>query len=72
MYTLLRDIKLRAAFIAEGTALALSMLIAELFYKFHSFILECTAFLGTWYVVSFLVFQLRARMPKRRSETIVK
>jgi hypothetical protein len=31
-----------------------SLLIAELFYKFHSFILECLAFLATWYVLSFI------------------
>jgi hypothetical protein len=32
-------------------ALGLSFIIAELFYKFHSFTLECMAFLGTWYVI---------------------
>jgi hypothetical protein len=30
---------------------AVSIVIAELFYKFHSFTLECVAFLATWYVV---------------------
>jgi hypothetical protein len=29
----------------------ISIIIAELFYKFHSFTLECVAFLATWYVV---------------------
>jgi len=28
-----------------------SIVIAELFYKFHSFTLECIAFLVTWYVI---------------------
>lgn len=28
-----------------------AIIIAELFYKFHSFTLECVAFLVTWYVV---------------------
>jgi hypothetical protein len=31
--------------------LALALTIAESFYKFHSFLLETTAFLGTWFVV---------------------
>jgi hypothetical protein len=29
----------------------IAILIAEIFYKFHSFTLECVAFLVTWYVV---------------------
>ena len=32
-----------------------SFLIAELFYKFHSFALECAAFLATWYVLDAVV-----------------
>ena len=35
----------------QGVALGFSILIAELFYKFHSFTLECVAFLATWYVL---------------------
>jgi hypothetical protein len=30
--------------------LLLAFVVAELFYKFHSFTLECAAFLSTWYV----------------------
>ncbi len=33
----------------------ISIVIAELFYKFHSFTLECIAFLVTWYVVDQVV-----------------
>jgi hypothetical protein len=32
----------------EIPAFAVSLAIAELFYKFHSFSLECLAFLATW------------------------
>lgn len=35
--------------------LVVSLLIAEFFYKFHSFTLECLAFLATWYVPESLV-----------------
>jgi hypothetical protein len=33
---------------------AVSIVIAELFYKFHSFTLECLTFLATWYSLSWL------------------
>jgi hypothetical protein len=29
------------------------MIVSEFFYKFHSFTLECCAFLATWYALSF-------------------
>ena len=34
---------------------AISIVIAELAYKFHSFTLECVAFLATWYLVDQLI-----------------
>ena len=52
MYTLIRNLRLRDALLAEGPALLLSWGIAEVFYKFHSFTLECGAFLGTWLAIS--------------------
>lgn len=45
---------LKREFVPFGVAL----LIAESQYKFHSFTLECIAFLFTWYVVSWLVNSL--------------
>ncbi len=54
MYTLSRRIGLRRAVATEGPWLVLSWAIAEIFYKFHSFTLECGAFLGTWFVLSLL------------------
>jgi hypothetical protein len=51
MYTLIRLISLRYLLLEQVPAIALSIVIAELFYKFHSFTLECIAFLITWYVI---------------------
>ena len=51
MYTLLHSISLRVLFSKQLPSLAISVIIAELFYKFHSFTLECIAFLATWYVL---------------------
>jgi hypothetical protein len=33
----------------------IAILIAELFFKFHSFTLEVIAFLTTWYVVDLII-----------------
>ncbi len=52
MYTLIRNAGVRTALVAEGPWLTLSFLIAEFFYKFHSFALECGAFLVTWFALS--------------------
>ncbi len=51
MYTFLRGLKNRRVALTEVPALAGSIVIAELFFKFHSFSLECLAFLATWFVL---------------------
>src|SRR5438067_1541025 len=53
MYTLLRSVGFRKSLIVEAPSLAVSMLVAEVYYKFHSFGLECAAFLLTWTAVSY-------------------
>ncbi|MEP7301098.1 MAG: hypothetical protein ABI699_06175 [Caldimonas sp.] len=40
----------------------LAFLIAELFYKFHSFALECGAFLVTWLVIDVVIDALARRL----------
>jgi hypothetical protein len=52
MYTLIRRAGIREGILVEAPPFAVSLVIAELFYKFHSFTLECLAFLATWLVVS--------------------
>jgi hypothetical protein len=59
MYTLIQSISRQRLFIEQGPALIISFLIAELFYKFHSFTLECLAFLATWYVLDFVIQLVR-------------
>jgi hypothetical protein len=56
MYTLTRSIPLRHLLLEQVPALMISFVIAEMFYKFHSFTLECMSFLATWYVLD-LSFQ---------------
>ncbi len=45
--------------IEQAPTLGTSLLLAELFYKFHSFTLECLAFLATWYGLDRLLQLLR-------------
>lgn len=52
MYTLMRNCGIRSGLLVELPALIVSLLAAELFFKFHSFTLECLAFLTTWAVIS--------------------
>ena len=59
MYTLMTNVSLRKGLISEGPSLLLSMLIAEAFYKFHSFSLEFLAMMATWFVLSYLVSSVR-------------
>lgn len=42
----------------ELPSLGVSLVIAELFYKFHSFTLECMAFLVTWYALSWVASRI--------------
>ena len=46
----------RASFIA-------ALVIAELFYKFHSFLLETRAFLGRWFVIGAVVHPVVCLVP---------
>ena len=55
MYTLVRNLSLREALSREMPSFLVAFFTAELFYKFHSFTLECLAFLGTWGLLSYLL-----------------
>lgn len=59
MFTLLRALPLRRLFSEQLPAIALAWLIAEMFYKFHSFSLETAAFLATWFVLDALLQGLK-------------
>ena len=60
MYNLFSSFQTRKSFVVQICVLASSLSIAELFYKFHSFTLECLAFLATWYVLDLLVSRVPA------------
>ncbi len=51
MYTFIKAIPVRQLLLEQAPAFVISLVIAETFYKFHSFTLECLAFLMTWSVL---------------------
>ena len=51
MYTLIRSVPISNLLAMQAPALLASFIIAEVFYKFHSFTLETLAFLATWFVI---------------------
>jgi len=55
VFNLIHKQGFRLHLLPEAGAMATSIIVAELFYKFHSFTLECLAFLVTWYTVSGVV-----------------
>jgi hypothetical protein len=68
MYTLLRLLPLKKLAYEQAPALAAAWLIAELFYKFHSFTLELGAFLATWFVLdAFIQVLVRRNKPAEPS-----
>ena len=57
MYELIRSSSRRELFTRHAPGLIIAFVMAELFYKWGSFALECLGFLATWLVVD-LIFAL--------------
>ena len=66
MYTLFKNIPIKKILSIEFPALGFSLIMAEAFYKFGSFTLECGAFLLTWYGTSFILNTIFIKPKKNR------
>lgn len=55
MLDFIRSIATQRGLLLRRPGLPAAFLIAEFFYKFHSFALECLAFLLTWLLVDVVV-----------------
>ena len=64
MFSYVKRVGVPTALTQEAPALVAAFVIAEVFYKFRSFTLECAAFLVTWYALSWL--QSRILGPRGR------
>ena len=54
MYSLIQTLGFQQSAKQELAPFIVAFLVAELFYKFHSFTLECVAFLITWAILSYV------------------
>ena len=54
MYTLIKGLTVRELLTFQAPTIAMSLVVAEVFYKFGSFALEALAFLVTWLVLDAL------------------
>ena len=50
MYSMIRAQTPSSFLVTQLPSLAGAFVVAELLYKFHSFTLECLAFLATWFI----------------------
>ncbi len=67
MFTLIKEIGIKRSFNSEAPYLIVAFLIAEFFYKFHSFALECIGFLVTWFMLSAIAAWTRGQMTATKS-----
>ena len=65
MLDFLRALRAQPDVAVRLPGLVLAFLIAEVFYRFHSFALECGAFLLTWLVVDVVVERIAALLRGR-------
>lgn len=68
MYSLIHAYPLRTVLLEHMPSLLIAFIIAETFYKLHSFTLECLAFLATWYVLDGLRHWVFGRGTGRRAD----
>jgi hypothetical protein len=67
MYTLIRTATTRTLFTAQVPSMVGAVITPELFYKFHSFALECLTFLATWFVLDAALSWLVKRWPAEKT-----
>ena len=65
MYSLISRLPARQLMLRHAPTLVGALAIAEMFYKWHSFLLETGGFLVTWYVLDAAVCYVERRLGKR-------
>ena len=68
MLEFLRALRARPDLWVKLPGLVLAFLVAEVFYKFHSFALECGAFLLTWLVIDLVIDRVAALLRRGAEE----
>ena len=67
MYTMFKHLPIRTMATTQAPALLIAFVIAELFYKWKSFALECLGFLVTWFVLDFVISTIRDFVVRQQS-----
>ena len=70
MFRLLRSLTVKQILAEQLPALVGAACIAEVFYKFHSFLLETGAFLATWCVLDALIQGALALLAWKRARPL--
>jgi hypothetical protein len=65
MLEFVRALRHDRAFLARLPGLVLAFILAEFFFKFHSFALECLAFLATWLAIDIVFDRLIGKRAAR-------
>ncbi len=65
MYSLITKLPLRELLLRQAPTLIGALVIAEMFYKWHSFLLETGGFLATWFVLDAAVSLVERALSKR-------
>ena len=71
MYTILKTSGSKKMLATEAPVFLIALLLAERLYKFGSFTVECLAFLGTWFIISFLVNTIFLHPNKRKKPNLL-
>ncbi len=69
MFTLITRLTTSELLYRQAPTLFAALAIAEIFYKWHSFLLEAGGFLVTWFVLDAVVSGLARAIGSRRSES---
>ena len=67
MLEFIRSLNRNGTLVYQLPSMAAAFLIAENFYKFRSFALECLAFMATWYAIDLAVDILRKLLANTRA-----
>jgi hypothetical protein len=69
MYSLLNRVPARQLLLRHAPTFVGALAIAEMFYKWHSFLLETGGFLLTWYLLDAAVSLVEKALGKRPAES---
>jgi hypothetical protein len=68
VYQLIRTLPVQQLLARQLPMVVLSFIIAEVFYKFRSFTLECAAFLVTWFILDAIAQAVLSAMRGRGAQ----